>query len=337
MPERQKFCEHRHLSYNSFRTQLGKYKKSDAYKNSQAQQSVGRELKKRSAKDQTEKNSKVEVKGRHAQISLHVENSNPDLDRMPGGHYRFKKGNQASLIHGKFAKKAFISDEYRELSSLPLTDQIALVKQHFHFINNLGVKKANQLMEDYENGKPVTKQVVNDKGEVKSETLPLEQALTEVAMETIIPLTEMIKALGTVEKGLIESELKSHTATHLSRSEQDSELAGLVQVREDNKWSASDLVAQCVMKQIELPTWLLKELEIELRYAEDDIDDSEGLSDDDAESIRERSLIRRSNKNLRLGEIRKRNAKIYENAADLGAEKLTENDEIEDAVIVGDK
>ncbi|MGF1905223.1 hypothetical protein [Aliivibrio salmonicida] len=333
--ERKKFCEHRNLSYNSFRTHLGKYKKSDAFKNSLAQKSVGREAQKRSASESIKDDAQSEEKSRHAQIAVTARDSNPNISRSSSNHCSFRKGNTASLVHGKFAKKAFISDAYKELSLAPLSEQIALLKQQFHFISDLGVKKKTHIKNEYEAGRPFKKTTVSSEGKITTEDISEEDALYEVAMQAIVPLTEMIKALSTTEKNMMDSDLKAHAAPSVSRSDQDTLLANLVTVRAQNKWTASDLVAQCVINKVDLPPWLLKELEIELRYAEEEIDESGGLSDKDAEAIRERSLERRGGRAERLAEVRKRNAAIYEGAADLGAEKLTESD-IEDAVIVSE-
>lgn len=333
--ERKNFCEHRNLPYNTFRTHLSKYKKSDAFKNSQAQQSAGREIKKQSTKEEVEKKSKVEVAGHRARITVTTKDSNPDIERLPGGLRRFRSGNTASLVHGKHAKKAFLSDEYAELSQSPLADQLGLLKQHFHFMNNLGVKNIRSIEERYANNQPITKTSLNGKGEVVSDELTLEEALKEVGIEVLIPLNEVLKTIGIVEKGLTETEIKLHAVPALSKADQQEILGELVLMRTEENWSASQLVAHLVSHRVDIPPWLLKDLENELRNAEDEIDDTGGLTPEEAEELREKSIARRAGRQERLRKIKERNVSVYAGAADLGTEMLTNSEEadIEEAVI----
>ena len=334
--ERKNFCEHKGLPYNTFRTHLSKYKKSDAFKNSQAQQSAGREIKKQSTKEEVEKKSKVEVAGRRARITVTKKDSNPDIERLPGGLRRFRPGNTASLVHGKHAKKAFLSDEYAELSQSPLVDQLGLLKQHFHFMNNLGVKNIRNVEDRYANNQPITKTSVNGKGEVVSVELTIEQVLNELSLGVLTPLAEALKIIAIVEKGLTETEIKLHAVPALSKADQQEVLSELVLMRTEENWSASQLVAHLVSHRVDIPPWLLKDLENELRNAEDEVDDTGGLTPEAAEVLREKSIARRAGRQERSNEIKKRNDNIYAGAAGLGSEKLTNSKEvgIEEAVIV---
>ena len=207
--QRKVFCKNRGLTYNSFRVKLGQYKKSDQFKNSLAQQTPLSQAKKRSHQQEKE-NEKIHDDQRttRAHIPEAPARDQPVNIQRSNGTRRFAPGNKASLIHGKYAQKAFLDDEYQELSALPLEVQVRLLKQHIHLINNVAVERIQFIRKEYAADRPLTYTKVDEKGQVVEVPIPLDEALVTASSKAAAPMTEMIKTLGTVEKGLVESECK---------------------------------------------------------------------------------------------------------------------------------
>lgn len=322
--ERKIFCKNKGLVYNSFRVKLSQYKKSDQFKNSLAQQTPLSEAKKRSTQQAREEAKNLDEKGTtRARLTDSITQNQPTNIQRKDGTRSFAPGNKAHLIHGKYAKKAFLDDEYQELSALPLEVQVRLLKQHIHLINNVSVERIQFIRKEYEEGRPLTRVKLDEKGNITETAIPMDEALVDASTQAAGPMTEMIKALGTVEKGLVESECKVRLQPTYSRVEMDSHFAEVMNLRVESKWTALQTLGECVQRMLEPPAWLLKEVEFELRNAEPEIDDSEGVSPDEAAAIIERQRERTANANAWLEKRRRKNAEIYAASKGVGDEKLT--------------
>ena len=103
----------------------------------------------------------------------------------------------------------------------------------------------------------------------------------------------------------------------------DEIFAQVMNLRVDKRWTALQTLGECVQKMIDPPAWLLKEAEFEVRNAEPEIDDSNGITPDDAAAIIERQRERQASASEWLEKRRRENAEIYESSKGVGDEKLT--------------
>lgn len=329
--ERKAYCDLKRLNYNSFRPKLAEYKKSQAYKNSLSQQSIERQLKKSVSKKTNATSGSVDEKeGRRARdLSNDEDDVKKTYEVTPGGCRSFVKGNTASLLHGKYAKKVFLNDECKELANGSFDDLLMLFKQQFHLMNIQAISRLQEIEELYDAGDCVKKTTVSIDGSVIETPITKAQAVDEVLSNSAAALSEMMKVANAAEKTVVDREIKFMQMSTTSQQDKERTLKELILLKAKEKWSVFDFVEQCAMRSVEPPVWAIKQLEHELRTAEPEIDTSGGVTPEQARELREESIRRRAGRKERLAVIQERNAQIYAGAADLGKEKETVAEDLE--------
>ena len=245
--ERKAYCEKKRLNYNSFRPQLAKYKKSQAYKNSIAQQTPARQAKKGAAQnDKLQSAENGEGEGRRVRdLSNGSVSVKPDNERLADGTYRFTKGNTASVLHGRYAKKAFLNEEYQELSQGGFDELLALFKQQFHLVNNESIRRLQEITELYENGDAIKRTTLTAEGKVVETPLTQAEATSEVLNTSAAALSEMMKVVNVAEKTLVDRFVKYSQLNEVTQSQKDRILADLMRQKSEEQWSVFQFIEEC--------------------------------------------------------------------------------------------
>lgn len=307
--DRRKFVKKHGVNDNTFRSKLTQWRKTASFENWYAQQSTHRLIKK--SIDQTKADP------RKAEVT-HGET----VDRNRDERGRFIIGNIASELHGKhkkaFRKNMFANDEEEALSNCSLMDSIRVMQNQLNILHEVSSRRLREILSIYASGEKIT---------VKDKELTEFDAVQFVIEQTKNSSDPLLARITATQKAVLEMDTIAAKRSALSVREQTELVAKLVKESAIKKLDSRSTCESFLENGLTPPAYFLKLAEIEAKNAEDEIDENEGISDKEAEAIRERSIARRSTKEGRQQSIKERNEKIYQKAAGLGREKLTISNE----------
>lgn len=303
--DRREFVKKHGVNDNTFRSKLTQWRKTASFDNWYAQQSTHRLIKK------SINQSKADPKK--------IEQCNGEtVDRNRDERGRFIIGNRASELHGKhkkaFRKNMFDSEEEEALSNCALMDSVRVMQNQLNILHEVSSRRLREIIAIYERGE---KLIVKDKELTEFDAV---QFVIEQTKNSSDPL---LARITTTQKAVLEMDTIAAKRPSLAVSEQTELVIKLVKESEEKKLDSRSTCVLFLKHGLKPPSHLSKLAEIEAKNAEDEIDNDDGLSDNDAEEIRARSIERRALIEQRKEDIRKRNAKIYAEAQDLGREKIT--------------
>ena len=326
--DRRKFVATHGINDNTFRSKLVQWRKTTAFENWNAQQSDHRLLKK-----------SIEQSRHTPKKAKQIKNNRGTVSENRDDRGRFIVGNTASQLHGKYKKaykeRMFDSDEEEMLASCSLNDHVRVMQNQLNILNEISSRQLRKIQEADDRDEKII---------IKGKELTVFDAVQFVTEQTATISVPMLARITATQKSISDMELNviktqkalmeidTITAKRpvLDMSEQTELVIKLVKESEEKKLDARSTCLLFLKNGLTQPAYFSKLAEIEAKNAEDEIDNDEGLSDAEVEEVRARSLERRALSSQRMENIRKRNAKIYAAAQDLGREKITMSESNDD-------
>ena len=307
--ERKIFVKKHELNDNTFRSKLATWKKTNSYENWACQQTKTRSIK-------NEVVDNVTLLSKAAQISPRTVN----LDRDARG--RFIVGNTASELHGKyktaFKKRMFDSDEEEALAECSLLDSVRVMQNQLNILNEVSSRRLREITALYATDKRITH---ND-----SELSEFD-AIQSVVAQTQKSSDSLLLRIATTQKQILEIDALAAKRPLLDLSTQTELVTTLVLKVEEEKLDNRNACLLFLKNGLTPPVYYQKLAELEVKNADDEIDNTDGLTAQEAETLREASIMRRAGREERQRKLEERNNKIYEKVGQLGRENHTLSDD----------
>nr|WP_176453935.1 hypothetical protein [Aliivibrio wodanis]VVV06839.1 hypothetical protein AW0309160_04333 [Aliivibrio wodanis] len=303
------FVKKHKLNDNTFRSKLAAWKKTNAYENWACQQTKSRSIK-------NEVVDNVTLLSKTAQISP----GTVKIDRDARG--RFIVGNTASELHGKhkaaFKKKMFDNDDEEALAECSLLDSVRVMQNQLNILNEVSSRRLREITALYATDKRITH---NDTELTEFEAIQCVVSQTQKSSDSLL------LRIATTQKQILEIDALAAKRPLLDLSAQTQLVTTLVLRIEEEKLDNRKACQLFLKNGLTPPVYFQKLAELEAKNAEDEIDDEKGLTVEEAEELRETSIIRRSEREERQRKLVERNNKIYEKVGNLGRESYTFSDD----------
>lgn len=342
---RKAFCSERELNDNSFRRELGKYKKtladkSDSDKSSKepSKAPAQKSSNKSDDKPKTKKKSKAKLaaekqreEATHKPVGKGVLKDKELVTRATvdekwkennttatniydeSGKRSFRKNHQAGLIHGGYANRVFgHDDEQHAFARINIGDTLTLIARKLGSMESIVQRKKEAIAEIYDEGRTLFREVL-DPATGESEKFPMsfEEACLDAELSGADAFEKLAgKFISGYEK-LHKMELSEHGAPVLSKVQEAKLVQQIFKKRVDDDLSATDTCYLFYAEGITPPSLLAKEAEIEMRNAEDIIDDNAGgVTEEEMQRAREEALAKRADTENEIARIKERNERI---------------------------
>lgn len=354
------FCENKDINYNSFRRELGKYKKlisdSDQPVVKKADQKVvkKRDQKKKTVskakpdqvknaqKEPTKKKAPAPVKAKSQSVTRGIQQNEKTVkanalsrrsstkvnNYSKDGKRCFKRNHQAGLIHGGHAKILFEDKVSQDFTHATMGDVIGLATARLMRMEVIRKSKVDAVRENYDNGKFHIREVMDDEGEIEKIPMTFEEAIFEAEYAGVDAYDKLFGRVSAAQEKLSKIQESQYNMRMNSTAETVEMTAQLLQHRITESLTAGETCELFYSNGVEPPKLLTKEAEIELtKEDETDIDGTGSVSEEQMEERRQVAKAKRLKEDAWKAQRIADNEKMLAELGDLGSEQVTESED----------
>ncbi len=346
------YCDKHNLNPNSFRRELAAYKKSAENEPTEKADKSGARTKEGAKKPATSQSKPQPKQQKQQDQKPHTEaqkpakkgkgagstrvpriqvtvNARPNVVNRPDGTRTFVKGNTASLKHGAYSQLLSKMDLDCDPADFTLGDLGMLVKSRIIGMAKIRQAQIKALEEAYAMGHQMTRTLIGPEGEYL-QPMTLLEAIEEIEFAGLDPLGKLVGLAAQLEEKAVSLEKARLDMAHMSKADIVETTAELLMQRTAENLSAMQTCELFAKSGIEPPKLLVLEAEKELKELKPPADEGGGITKEQMEDARRKSLQRRMDGEKELEEKRKWLELELASVGHTGEVRVTESPDIED-------